>query len=105
MQLTVDGSEVPFSVSRLVSRKTPLSHGQEEAVAFMRMHPCVNPTQIGVIVHANRLHGGCRLRGNARASERCCEYATSDGVEMLKRLMNRGLVEKISKGTYVLVGW
>ena len=105
MQLTLDGREVPYDESLQVSRARPLRDSQEEIIAFMRLHGCVRPVQIGTVLHNfNRISHKLSDRGDPVKAKPCCPYATSDGVDALKRLTKRGLVEKVSRGTYVLTG-
>lgn len=113
MQLTIDGDERPLSEVS-VAPAAELSRGQAEILHWMRYHGgCISPTRAGVILHRLRepptgARGvgwePCSLRDSIgfRFGEGCCRYAASSGNDAMKRLARRGLVERISRGTWVL---
>jgi hypothetical protein len=112
MQLTIDGGEVPFAQTRVVSNRYPLSERQSDILAWARLHGgLIRPIQAGVLVHARRpSHMQGAYRGLADIDSpgepvRCCKWASKDGLAALKRLMGRGIVERVSRGLYVVVGW
>ena len=100
-QLTLDGRAEPYpGLAR--ARRLPLTHGQLDVIAYLRLHGTIRPGQAGTIVHLHRVSDRRFCQPPTKGRITCCEYASSDGVEALKRLASRGLVEKVSDGLYVL---
>ena len=105
-QLGLDGGETPHEQVVKVSRPKPALNGAQRAILrVIEAEGTIRPVEAGVIVHAHR-DQPCRLAGAAGADRykgggvACCAYASSDGVEALKRLAKRGLVERQGKGRY-----
>jgi hypothetical protein len=105
-QLGLDGSETPHEQVVKVTRPKPSLNGAQRAILrVIESEGTIRPVEAGVVVHAHRSQP-CRLAGAAGADrykgggKACCAYASSDGVEALKRLRARGLVERKGKGQY-----
>jgi hypothetical protein len=106
MQLTFDGREVSLADATSVTSKTPLTDRQKDVLAYTRLrNGLIRPVQAGIIVHSFRSFHPAGDPGLKGEPVSCCKYASSDGCDALKRLIHRGLVEKISKGLYSIVGW
>ena len=113
MQLTIEGEEVEY---RRASRGTvPLGRAQKEVMRRLGFGSLTS-TQAGVIVHEERRFALAALRRvpianisewagcghGARDDEAkseyggsgCCRYAATDGAAVMKRLYDRGFVEK-----------
>jgi hypothetical protein len=118
-QLTLDGGEVTASeLDERRRRAATLSEAQAEILRFMVTGRLgwIRSSEAGVILHAHRrarldrrdcgsdsriYHTG---KGVFRYSLNlgCCEQASSDGTMAMRRLAERGLVERIEPGTWVL---
>lgn len=101
-QLTLDGGEV----ERPQTHGQPLSPSQQEVLAVMRRDGSIRSVEAGVIFHRGR-EKGCGVGRRSAAFEGrgvgCCAYAAADGNELLKRLMERGLVRRSGeRGRWVL---
>jgi len=99
-QLTLDGREV-----RHPAPTGPhLGSAQREILRHLGLFGSITSTQAGTIVHeqrrARRGYSGCGFGvkdDNAHSSyggSGCCRYAVSDGTDVMKRLRERGFVEK-----------
>lgn len=108
-QLTIDGGEE--EVGAVALGAAPLSPAQRNVLQAMRDGDgTIRTVEAGVLVHdwrriAARAAGsrasGCgfgarstNFRGGGVA---CCAYAAPDGLEMMKRLAARGLVERTER--------
>jgi hypothetical protein len=89
-QLGLDGAETPYPTRM----PRPLSERQRELVAWMRAVGDVRPLDVGQLMHAGRTTP-LRL-GAAR-------HVSSDGVDALRRLERRGLVERVARGRWRVV--
>jgi hypothetical protein len=98
-QLGLDGTEtmLPLRLGR------PLTERQRELVAYMRAHGVVSPTELGVLMHQGRETPCVVLLDFRRMPVGCCEHASSDGGDALRRLARRGLVERIARGRWQLI--
>ena len=96
-QLTLDGREVEHPVRF----GTPLSERQREILRFIRSRREVRSYEVGAMMHAGR-EAGCTKRFPDDGVKRlpCCPYASADGTDVLNRLRNRGLVERIGWGRW-----
>jgi hypothetical protein len=95
VQLGLDGRETAHPVTR----PRPLTERQRELVRYIRLHDVVRPIDVGRLMHDGRT---TPLR---RGAER---HASSDGVDALKRLEARGLVERVERGKWrarITEGW
>lgn len=92
-QLTLDGGEV----ERPQTHGQPLSPAQEEVLRALRSAGSIRSVEAGVILHRLR-EKGCAVGRRTESFEGrgigCCAYAAADGNELLKRLMERGLVAR-----------
>ena len=89
-QLGLDGAETPYPTTR----PRPLSARQRELVAYMRQHGDVRPIDVGALMRNGR---ETPVR---RGGER---HVSSDGVDALRRLARRGLVERVERGRWRIV--
>lgn len=78
-QLGLDGRETEHPITR----PRPLSDRQRELLRYMRGRDVVRPVEIG------QKFGSAPRR-----------HASSDGVDALKRLEARGLVERVARGQW-----
>lgn len=85
-QLGLDGAETVHPVRH----PRPLTDRQREVVAYMHMVGVVRPREIGILMHAGR------------PTFTDMRHASSDGVDALKRLARRGLVERVARGKWQL---
>ena len=85
-QTSLDGTETDS-----VRPPPPLTDRQREVLRYMRLkEKPVRPIEIGAIMHAGRAD-----------LVLVAHYFSSDGVDALKRLERRGLVEKLARGQWV----
>ena len=92
VQLRLDGTEVP--VGEKVTQ-APFTAAQREILDRLRRQGVIRPVEAGEIVHLHRHVAG---KWDPR-------YFSSDGVDALKRLAARGLVERGEKrGEWLLAG-
>jgi hypothetical protein len=94
VQLGLDGRETAHPVTH----PQPLTERQRELVRYIRLHGVVRPIEIGRLMHDGR-------PTPPRGAER---HASSDGVDALKRLEARGLVERVKRGKWrarIVEGW
>lgn len=83
------------------SPRSPLSATQRMILAHARDHGSITPARAGRILHeARRSCGSGAKGGRLEGREACCVYASSDGVEALKRLVTRGALAHPSRGVY-----
>jgi hypothetical protein len=109
-QLTLDNDEVPW---RYASRE---SHGFSSAqlgvLRHLGLHGHIRSVEAGRIAHAVRQERMRYPSGDAcgvgkrdyrtEKGEGCCGYASTDGAAVMKRLLERGIVRRISRGLYIL---
>lgn len=79
---------------------------QYKILARARADGVITPAIAGTILHEHRGHCGHGAKGGRHTggkSSSCCAYASSDGLEALKRLVRRGLLAHTAKGRYVPV--
>jgi hypothetical protein len=86
-QLGLDGTGTTYPVRKM----RPLSDRQRELVAYMRHEGDVRPVDVGKMMRAGR---ETPVR---RGGER---HASSDGVDALRRLERRGLVERVARARW-----
>lgn len=102
VQLGLDGTEVVHPVRR----QRRLTDAQRQVIRFMRHHGDVRPVEIGRVMHVQR---GRHAIGTSLIEGACCQYASSDGADALRRLADRGLVYRVRRGCWRLVthqeGW
>ena len=95
-QLGLDGTEVVHPVRH----PRPLSDRQREVLRMIGILGAVRPLEVGKLMHAGaRKHPA----GTALVEGPCCQYASSDGCDALRRLERRGLVRRIHRGQWTLV--
>lgn len=105
-QLTFGGGEVEEPKSRAQITQ-PLSRVQFAVLNELHAKGSIRSVEAGVIVHRTR-EKGC-VTGQHTASFQgggigCCAYAAADGNEAMKRLMERGLVERaVERGRWIAV--
>lgn len=97
-QLNLDGGEDAGP-----PRVAPLNGTQQLILGIIREQGGIRSVQAGVLVHESRGTRCCmagagadRFKGTPRAMA-CCAYASSDGLEALKRLEARGLIKRGKK--------
>lgn len=100
-QLTLDGVEVEHTT--VTRARQPLTGAQREILRWLRANGKIRAFEAGTIVHAHR-EPPCRSRTQGGGITACCEHASSDGVDALKRLANRGLVRRVARGLYITNG-
>lgn len=120
MQLRVDGTEVVHPAPDAVwpARKPPLTDLQRTVLRVAdEQGGEIRSVEAGKIVHSYRGHCGFGKRGSnlvrhnaagevevvngpRAGSIGCCQYAASDGLEVLKRLERRGYVEHSARGRW-----
>lgn len=100
-QLTLDGREVEEVRDR---RRTPrLTGAQATVMRHVAEHGSIRTTEAGVILHKSRARcagAGQRWTGFKGGGVACCPYAAADGLELLKRLAGRGLLERVGRGVW-----
>lgn len=90
-QLTIDGREV--APPDIVPRGAPFTPAQQQILRILAERD-ITPSEAGRIVHLHRTPACARcLRGQ-------CQWASSDGVDALKRLKARGLVRRVFTGCW-----
>lgn len=98
-QLTFDGREVSVAATvpghlspaqRAILRAARITGGQ------------ITTSQAGKIMHAGREDGFAHVQASY-GQPRCCDYCSSDGSDALKRLRDRGLVRRVSRGLWEVV--
>lgn len=110
LQLTVFGG---FELLRdAEGRRRRLSRSQELVVRWMATHAGeIRSTRAGVIAHTQRRPDGCKGATASSAASRwtpggrshaCCPWAATDGWALLRRLAERGIVEKVERGRWRL---
>lgn len=95
-QLRLDGTEVP-EVHRLSVLAPNLSGAQRDALRYLATHGEISSVEAGVMSHRHRDRDFDRhvaMWVSAYRGKGCCRHASSDGNEMMKRLMARGLVRR-----------
>lgn len=105
-QLRLDGSEVEHPPPETVLRAHPLTPVQDAILAAIVRDGMIRSAEAGAIVHRHRGYCGHRRgsMGSPNLADRasCCPVASSDGNEALKRLMARGLVERVRPGVWII---
>ena len=94
LQLTIYGDEVPMGMRAPAA----LSRAQRDILRTLANFGILSSTAAGRILHAHREDGCDACRHNQD-----CKYASSDGSDALKRLMNRGLVRRVGRGRWKAV--
>lgn len=95
-QLDVFGGETAHV--EVTKRAAPFTPCQQEILRLLRNFGSITSTQAGKIVHSHR-DGGCyRCRVNDNGH---CQWASSDGNDAMKRLMERGLVRRHRPGVWI----
>lgn len=89
--------------------RAPITVTQRKVLARLREDRSISPAIAGTILHEHRGHCGSGAKGGrygrassvpGRPHEACCAYASSDGLEVLKRLVARGAVAHTARGRY-----
>lgn len=122
VQLAFDGcpgSDCNFpTATRAGAFVGPLTATQRQILAHIDRHGSIRSVEAGVIIHRARgdlqfalhvkQHGTERLLTSGSWRVRttlgigCCQYAATDGLAGMKRLMKRGIVERGPvKGTWI----
>ncbi|MBA2742499.1 MAG: hypothetical protein H0U46_10860 [Actinobacteria bacterium] len=98
MQLTLDGREVQHPAP--TGARPPLGPAQREVLRKLAFGS-LTTTQAGVIVHdirRERGRGSCGFGAKNGQSDYsglgCCRYASTDGSAVMKRLADRGYLER-----------
>jgi hypothetical protein len=86
-QLTLDGREVPVAD---VTAPAPKGHAMKIVMEHLAKRGSIRSAQAGRIVHDAR-RKACE-RPTLPGAIGCCQWAASDGGEVLRRLQRRGLV-------------
>jgi hypothetical protein len=98
-QLTLDGDEVPAEA--VVShRAPPLTAAQATVMRRVEEWGSIRTVEAGVIAHEARgrcATAGSRWQGFEGGGLACCPYAAVDGLELLNRLMRRGLLRRAAE--------
>lgn len=117
-QITFSGELIPvdeLNPPRFVGGLTVL---QRAILNHIDKHESIRPVEAGVIIHEGRgngCKGGTAIQwAESSAKQRtirveknrisCCKWASTDGVMALRRLQNRGIVQRINKGVYKRTG-
>lgn len=98
MQLDIYGGQQP--TSQITKNQHPLSQTQKNVLTHLRTHHLITSTQAGIIAHKERGHcayQGARVDTYTGKGQGCCGYASTDGLEILKSLARRGLVQRIAE--------
>lgn len=95
MQLSFDGGEIEETA--VVRRHAHLTDVQKAILRLARERGKVSPLEAGRLVHGAR-YGICARK--LREDGRCCPWASSDGVDALKRLQARGFLEHTARGVW-----
>lgn len=101
-QLTIDGREE--GVGGVARRRKQALRGREQAVLeLIRRETVVSSSQAGRAAHdyRNAQKGEYHRCDGYRAAfeaEGCCHHAPSDGLDVLRRLAARGIVEQRETG-------
>lgn len=83
------------------SRRSPISTAQAEIMRVIGEKGSIRSVEAGVIIHAAR-RPPCNWHGRGRRTkEACCRHASSDGTEVMKRLMKRGFVKRAEPGVWI----
>lgn len=83
--------------------RAPITVTQRKVLARLREDGSISPAIAGRILHEHRGHCGSGAKGGryeAGSRAACCSYASSDGLETLKRLVARGAIAHTGKGRY-----
>lgn len=106
-QLDLVGGEVSTEEANRTStarRGGQLSFAQRAILRVIREDGSIRAVEAGVIIHQHRGGRCCgfgagadRYKGGGKA---CCGYAATDGSSALKRLRDRGLVERADDGSW-----
>lgn len=104
-QLTLDGREVEHPPPTF--HAGPLSGVQKEIMRALAVRGWISSTAAGVIAHAHReerLHRSfiAHVQRWGLRGDGCCRWAATDGGAVMKRLAERGLVERYERGVWVL---
>lgn len=78
---------------------TPTQH---EILTHVAELGSISPIEAGTILHRARGHCGQGAKGGPGDGRACCPYASSDGLEAIKRLIKRGKLARIDKGVYAM---
>lgn len=102
-QLALDG--VAGATAGPPADGSGLTATQREILRVVRVEGFIRPVTAGRLVHAARMFGGANpCRTDRPQDEGCCQYASTDGVEALKRLVRRGLLVRAERGRYEIAG-
>lgn len=102
-QLRLDGSEVVTPVVRI--DRQPLSGAQHQILAHVRDHGYIRSVEAGVLAHRLSKHPQ-HAQMYRHPGIGCCPYASTDGNEVCKRLMKRGLLRRdpTTRGRWIPAG-
>ncbi len=87
-QLTFDGAEVALENVAVRAAMPELTPTQKDVLEHVRYHGWISPKQAGLLLFA------------VQQTPWREPYASTDGTEVLKRLVARGLVRKTGRGRY-----
>lgn len=84
-QLTIDGREVPAEGLRSRRGQSPITPVQRAVLRYLKEHGSIRSVDAGIILFD--------IQGQPWRRQ----YASADGLEVLKRMMKRGLVRRTDK--------
>lgn len=73
---------------------------QDAILRYASTNGSVTPLQAGEILHRARGHCGSGAKGGPGDGSACCPYASSDGLEAIKRMIKRRQLIRVAKGIY-----
>lgn len=76
-----------------------LTQIQRAILAHVGRHGHITPALAGPYAHSARIR---HERGHAGGYDgsSCCQYGSKDGLESIKRLVDRGLLVRVARGRY-----
>lgn len=125
IQLPLDGIPAPVVTdhnhSSGVGARRPFSPAQLAIMQHIDKHGSIRTVEAGVIIHRER-DGKTRFarhvannntisvlangtwRHRTRNGIGCCRFASTDGLEAMKRLAKRGIVQRAGRGVWIRTG-
>lgn len=98
MQRSLDGREVEWREAAKARRVRPLGPAMRYALWLLDQHGVVSSTFVGTKWHAARARCSRQSKPVGSRSLACCQYASTDGNEIMKRLAKRGLAQRKEDG-------